>query len=125
MMMMRRVAASLMMIAFLSGVAQASGTPAPRQPTADGMGKAPESETKTPATQNNGASHVTRSTAPLPEPEIFATPTGNIGCVFTPAGGSRVYVPADGGPELACDIVQPRYMRATLSASGPVCWHAA
>ena len=45
-------------------------------------------------------------------------PSGNIGCVYTPQGGTDVYRPVDGGPELSCDRVEPRYVRATLAASG-------
>lgn len=33
----------------------------------------------------------------------FSMPSGNVECIFTPAGGSNVYKPADGGPELSCD----------------------
>ncbi|SIQ38462.1 hypothetical protein SAMN05880582_1011675 [Rhizobium sp. RU20A] len=119
----RRLAMGLIVLGMFAGVAEAASTPAPRQPTADGMGTAPEGETKTPAgngaANDTGAGQVTRTARPLPDPEAFQTPTGNIGCVYTPAGGSRVYMPADGGPELSCDIVQPRYIRATLSARGP------
>jgi hypothetical protein len=49
----------------------------------------------------------------------FVMPSGNIACVFTPAGGSSVYVPADGGPELSCDRAQPSYLRFILGAFGP------
>ena len=45
-------------------------------------------------------------------------PSGNIGCIYTPEGGTEVYQPADGGPELTCDRVEPRYVRATLSREG-------
>lgn len=48
----------------------------------------------------------------------FVMPSGNIGCIYTPAGGSTVYTPADGGPELSCDRVAPSYRRFVLSASG-------
>ena len=48
----------------------------------------------------------------------FVMPSGNIGCIYTPAGGSTVYVPADGGPELSCDRVAPSYRRFVLSAGG-------
>lgn len=37
----------------------------------------------------------------------FATPSGNIGCTYVPAGGTDVYEPKDGGPELQCDRVEP------------------
>ena len=48
----------------------------------------------------------------------FVTPSNNIGCIYTPAGGSTVYVPPDGGPELSCDRVQPSYRRFVLGAAG-------
>lgn len=48
----------------------------------------------------------------------FVMPSGNIGCIYTPAGGSTVYMPADGGPELSCDRVAPTYLRFILDASG-------
>jgi len=50
---------------------------------------------------------------------FFVTPSQNIGCVYTPVGGSTVYVPEDGGPELSCDRVVPKYLRFVLGASGP------
>lgn len=49
----------------------------------------------------------------------FVMPSGNVACIYTPAGGSSVYMPADGGPELSCDRAAPTYLRFTLSASGP------
>ncbi len=49
----------------------------------------------------------------------FLMPSGNVACIYTPAGGSSVYVPADGGPELSCDRAEPSYLRFTLSATGP------
>lgn len=49
----------------------------------------------------------------------FITPSRNIGCIFTPAGGTEVYEPADGGPELSCDRVEPAYVRLILDAKGP------
>jgi hypothetical protein len=49
----------------------------------------------------------------------FVMPSGNVACIYTPEGGSSVYVPEDGGPELACDRSDPTYLRFTLSASGP------
>src|SRR5712675_2333071 len=33
----------------------------------------------------------------------FVTPSGNIGCTFTPQGGTGVYKPFDGDPVLSCD----------------------
>ena len=48
----------------------------------------------------------------------FGTPTGNIGCVYTPAGGTAVYQPVGGGPELQCDRVHPTYQRVILGPHG-------
>ena len=48
----------------------------------------------------------------------FSTPSGNIGCVYTPAGGTPVYETWDGGAELSCDRVEPDYLRAVLGESG-------
>ena len=48
----------------------------------------------------------------------FGTPTGNIGCSYTPAGGTGVYQPVDGGPDLQCDRVQPSYQRVILGPHG-------
>jgi hypothetical protein len=46
---------------------------------------------------------------------VFATPSKNIGCTFTPAGGTSVYKPFDGGPELSCDRIKPSYQRVVLT----------
>lgn len=48
----------------------------------------------------------------------FSMPSGNIGCIYTPEGGSTTYVPEDGGPELSCDRVEPTYLRFVLGAAG-------
>lgn len=48
----------------------------------------------------------------------FVTPSGNIGCNYAPAGGTKIYVPADGGPELSCDRVEPSYLRFILGEAG-------
>lgn len=48
----------------------------------------------------------------------FSLPSGNIGCTYIPAGGTYVYVPKDGGPELQCDRVAPKYLRFFLRKSG-------
>lgn len=48
----------------------------------------------------------------------FTTPAGNIGCTYIPAGGTDVYAPKDGGPELICDRVEPSYLRFFLYKSG-------
>ena len=50
--------------------------------------------------------------------EEFVMPSGNIGCVYIPEGGTDVYQPEDGGPELSCDRIEPKYLRATLGRSG-------
>jgi hypothetical protein len=44
----------------------------------------------------------------------FQTPSGNIGCVYTPEGGTDVYEPLDGGPELNCDRIEPDYVSVIL-----------
>jgi hypothetical protein len=48
----------------------------------------------------------------------FAMPSQNIGCTYTPAGGTTVYHTADGGAELQCDRVEPTYLRVILSSTG-------
>lgn len=48
----------------------------------------------------------------------FITPSGNIGCVYTPAGGTSVYSTVDGKAEIQCDRVEPKYVRAILGGSG-------
>jgi hypothetical protein len=47
----------------------------------------------------------------------FTMPSGNVGCLYTPAGGTDVYEPADGGPELVCERIEPSYVTVIL---GPV-----
>jgi len=46
----------------------------------------------------------------------FVMPSGNIGCIVTPEGGTDVYQPEDGGPEIMCDRVEPDYVRVVLGA---------
>jgi hypothetical protein len=48
----------------------------------------------------------------------FVMPSNNIGCIYTPEGGTDVYTPADGGPELSCDRVEPSYVRVELGRKG-------
>jgi len=50
----------------------------------------------------------------------FAHPSGNIACIYIPAGGTRVYKPKDGGPELSCDQTGSggAYRRYALGKSG-------
>ena len=38
----------------------------------------------------------------------FVMPSGNIGCIYTPKGGTDVYEPVDGGPEILPDPVEHR-----------------
>ncbi|MBP1875137.1 hypothetical protein J2Z19_004870 [Ensifer adhaerens] len=97
---------------FLSIVAQATtalagGAPPPRLPPPD---------TQQPQTTPQSTPQPTA--IPAAEQEEFVMPSGNIGCIFTPAGGTATYQPVDGGPELSCDIIAPRYVRATLGRSG-------
>jgi hypothetical protein len=47
----------------------------------------------------------------------FVMPSQNIGCVYTPAGGTPLYKPFDGGPELSCDRIDPQYVRVVLTPS--------
>jgi hypothetical protein len=48
----------------------------------------------------------------------FTMPSNNVGCIYTPAGGTDTYETADGGAELSCDRVEPGYVRAVLASSG-------
>lgn len=48
----------------------------------------------------------------------FSTPSGNIGCTYVPAGGTDVYEPKFGGPELQCDRAEPAYLRFFLYKTG-------
>jgi hypothetical protein len=100
---MRLRVLALIMLIVCPWSAQAEGVPPPRMPTAEGgtTKSAPE------------------SLDPMGEQEEFVLPSGNIGCIYTPEGGTAVYVPEDGGPELACDRVEPLYVRAVLSGNGP------
>ena len=45
----------------------------------------------------------------------FVMPSQNIGCTYTPMGGTPVYKPFDGGPELSCDRIAPQYVRVVLT----------
>jgi hypothetical protein len=58
--------------------------------------------------------------APGAEGQIeFNAPSGNIGCIYTPKGGTSTYEPAGGGPELNCSRVEPTYVTVILGPSGP------
>jgi hypothetical protein len=48
----------------------------------------------------------------------FMAPSGNLGCIYTPAGGTAVYETADGAAELKCDRVEPTYARIVLPQHG-------
>ena len=48
----------------------------------------------------------------------FMMPSGNVGCVYTPKGGTTVYEPKDGGPEISCDRVEPSYVNVVLGPKG-------
>ena len=48
----------------------------------------------------------------------FTMPSGNVGCIYTPEGGTDVYQPQDGGPELSCDRVEPSYVNVVLGPFG-------
>lgn len=52
-------------------------------------------------------------------PSAFNVDSLNIGCLYTPRGGSSVYVPMKFGPELSCDRTAPTYVRAYLGRNGP------
>lgn len=49
----------------------------------------------------------------------FNTPSDNIGCIYTAAGGTSTYEPQDGGPELSCSRVEPSYVTIILGPKGP------
>jgi hypothetical protein len=49
----------------------------------------------------------------------FNTPSDNIGCIYTPKGGTGTYQPQDGGPELSCSRVEPSYITIILGPKGP------
>ncbi len=55
--------------------------------------------------------------------EEFQLPSGNIGCVYIPAGGSAVYRSPDSRAELQCDRIAPTYVRIILSETGPAVLH--
>ena len=49
----------------------------------------------------------------------FNAPSGNIGCIYTPKGGTSTYSPQDGGPELSCSRVEPSDVTVILGPKGP------
>jgi hypothetical protein len=48
----------------------------------------------------------------------FMAPSGNIGCIYIPSGGTDVYQPAEPGAELQCDRAEPEYIRIVLPENG-------
>lgn len=57
--------------------------------------------------------------APKDDGQIeFTMPSGNIGCLYTPEGGTDVYQPTGGGPELICERVEPSYVTVILGPEG-------
>jgi len=48
----------------------------------------------------------------------FSAAGGNVGCTYTPAGGTAVYTTHDGRAELFCDRVEPTYVRLSMSEEG-------
>jgi hypothetical protein len=46
---------------------------------------------------------------------VFVMPSHNVECTYTPQGGTAVYQPFDGGPELSCDRQSPKYIRIVLT----------
>jgi hypothetical protein len=51
-------------------------------------------------------------------PADFETPSGNVGCNYIPESGDGVFYSPDGGAELICDRIAPRYVRFSLPARG-------
>ncbi|MGH6950200.1 MAG: hypothetical protein ACREH4_04975 [Vitreimonas sp.] len=48
----------------------------------------------------------------------FSAAGGNVGCTYTPRGGTAVYSTHDGRAELFCDRVEPTYVRLSMSEEG-------
>lgn len=85
---------------FAAALAACSPAPAP----------APEATPETETSQTPAAPGVSIE---------FMAPSGNIGCIYTPAGGTAVYQTADGRAELKCDRSEPEYVRVVLPETGP------
>lgn len=93
---------------FFPALAFANSAPTPGGPAAE-SGQPRETVTR-PAEKAPGRSFGVA--------QEFMMPSGNIGCTYIPEGGTQAYQPADGGPELSCDRIEPQYLRATLGRSG-------
>lgn len=77
---------------------------------------------RAPAASSATAQHAYAVSDAIHAPEVqseFTADAANIGCTYTPRGGTGVYMPRDGGPELSCDRVSPKYVRAVLGPAGP------
>lgn len=63
----------------------------------------------------------TTAASPSPAPggrAEFTAAGGNVGCTYTPAGGTAIYTTHDGRAELFCDRVEPAYVRLSMSEEG-------
>lgn len=89
-------------------VALASGAPTPGEPAVESS--QPRETAKQPVAKAPARG--------LGVSDEFIMPSGNIGCIYIPEGGTDVYQPEDGGPELSCDRIEPKYVRAILGRSG-------
>ena len=89
----------IIFLALLATAACSPAPPAPAEPAAEGA--------------------ITPAPAPTPGIAIsFMAPSGNIGCVYVPSGGTDVYEPAGPGAELQCDRAEPEYIRIVLPENG-------
>jgi hypothetical protein len=44
----------------------------------------------------------------------FHLPSNNVGCIYTPDGGTSVYHTPDNLAEISCDRIEPSYVRVVL-----------
>ena len=80
------------------------------------MACSPPAAEPAPTPQAEVAAVTPAAASPAPgQSRSFMAPSGNIGCVFTPAGGTEIYETPDGRAELVCDRVEPTYVRIILS----------
>jgi hypothetical protein len=52
--------------------------------------------------------------APAAGQREFHLPSDNIGCIYTPDGGTPTYHTKDNLAEIACDRIEPKYVRVVL-----------